>query len=305
MWSGPLPSLAVRRYLRHKFDDLKTNYADSEWWSTQLKYHLAYPLHRMYVSSSTEESVRLMDEAWDVLVVLDACRADLFEEVTNLSTFEEYKRVNSGASSTREWVNQQFTSDAWDDTVYISGQPVPAKALQSPFHAFLEPWRDTPADVLATPPELIAETALDAAERYPDKRLLVHFFQPHFGPPETLELLENFSGDVQHVWEALSKGIVDDETVWQTYQENLESVLPVVDQLVDSLDGRVVITSDHGNLFGSRIRPFSFEEVGHPRGLRHPDLVEVPWAVVSGADRDRRDTAAIDSQLSALGYRSD
>lgn len=118
MWSGPLPSLAVRQYLRYKLDDLKANYADSGWWTKQLKYYLTYPLHRLYVSSSTGRSVRLMDEEWDVLVILDACRADLFEEIAELAYFEEYTRVNSGASSTREWAKRQFASDAWHDTVF-------------------------------------------------------------------------------------------------------------------------------------------------------------------------------------------
>jgi hypothetical protein len=246
-----------------------------------------------------------MDEEWDTLIVLDACRSDLFEAMVDMDLFESYKRVNSGASSTREWIKRQFHGTAWHNTVYVSGQPVPAKALQAPFHAFLEPWRDTPSDVLATPPERVAEAALTAAETFPDKRLLIHFFQPHFGPPETLELLEDGSVEVQHIWEALDRDLVETDDVWQAYQQNLQSVLDVVYQLIDALDGRIVVSSDHGNLFGDRISPFLFEEVGHPGGLRHPDLVEVPWAVASQSDRTTRDTTDIDATLSALGYMSD
>jgi len=48
-------------------------------------------------------------------------------------------------------------------------------------------------------------------------------------------------------------------------------------ELLDELDGKSVVTSDHGNLFGERLWPIPIRRYGHPRGLRHPALIDVPW----------------------------
>lgn len=149
---------------------------------------------------------------------------------------------------------------------------MPARSIQAPFHAFLEPWRRTPDDVLVTPPELTAETAKDAAERFPEKRLLVHFFQPHFPPTESVGWCDDeTTSELQHVWEGVRRGVFDDEAVWERYESNLSDVLEYVYELLDELDGRKVVSADHGNLFGERISPFPFTEYGHPDGVRHPD----------------------------------
>ena len=47
--------------------------------------------------------------------------------------------------------------------------------------------------------------------------------------------------------------------------------------LIESLDGKTVVTSDHGNLFGRRLWPIPLQKYGHPPGLRFPELIEVPW----------------------------
>jgi hypothetical protein len=73
--------------------------------------------------------------------------------------------------------------------------------------------------------------------------------------------------------------------VRRAYRANLEAALPAVGRLLDGLDGRVVVTSDHGNCVGERAWPVPIREWGHPEGIYVRPLVAVPWLVVEG---DRR-----------------
>ncbi|MFQ5885465.1 MAG: hypothetical protein ACE5IO_10250, partial [Thermoplasmata archaeon] len=51
-------------------------------------------------------------------------------------------------------------------------------------------------------------------------------------------------------------------------------------RLVQVLKGRVVITSDHGNLFGE------YGLFRHPRGLYLPELTQVPWLELQGGEKN-------------------
>jgi hypothetical protein len=64
------------------------------------------------------------------------------------------------------------------------------------------------------------------------------------------------------------------EAAMELYEENLRIVLDAVSDLVDTLDGRVVVTADHGEAFG---------EQGvweHHIETHIPALLEVPWLEV-------------------------
>ena len=60
----------------------------------------------------------------------------------------------------------------------------------------------------------------------------------------------------------------------ELYQQDLELALKEVEKLLEELDGKVVITSDHGESFGENL------EWGHPLKSKNPVLVEVPWLEV-------------------------
>jgi hypothetical protein len=67
------------------------------------------------------------------------------------------------------------------------------------------------------------------------------------------------------------------------------------------VDGRTVITSDHGNLVGERAWPVPVRLYGHPEGIRHPALVKVPWAVIEGDGR----RAVVDEGVHAVTGEAD
>jgi hypothetical protein len=309
--------------LRYVADELRAHADDRLWWKQRLTQRVVAPAHgRLY----GDAGVRVMDEDWDTLVVLDACRADLFATVADLDAFDGYRTVRSPASMTAEWAETQFAGRAFGDTVYVSANPYLSTVAGDAFHDLLEVWREGfdegEATVLA---EDVADAARDAHERHPDKRLVVHFMQPHYpfvGHPELRyaswspdEILDGEYGESRphDPWQALDMGLVEYERVLSAYADNLRYALEETFALADDLDGRTVVTSDHGNLIGERLWPVPLRGYGHPRGLRSPALVKVPWATLDGDRREVTDegTSAVaeanesevESRLRALGYR--
>jgi hypothetical protein len=69
-----------------------------------------------------------------------------------------------------------------------------------------------------------------------------------------------------------TSNIIKKETAWKYYHYNLLHVLYYVKKLFPYLEGKIIITADHGNAFG-----FGGIYFGHPWSSRIPPLVEVPW----------------------------
>ena len=268
--------------------------------------------------------ISVVDEDWDNLIVLDACRADLFEEVADLDEFDEYRRVTSNASNTTPWTRKNFAGNSLGDIVYVTANPVTSKVAPNAFHELREVWTDGyDPDHHTILPEPVVEETLAARDDHGDKRLVAHFVQPHmpFVPrPDLIYRTHWRPGDVEspeadppnNIWHALELGEVDREAVWEGYRENLEYVLDDAIELARELPGRSVIMSDHGNMLGERTIP-PIRVFGHPPGLRCPELVTVPWAVIEGGERPEivseevqsrteYGTQAIKQRLHELGY---
>lgn len=285
------------------------------------RYHSA--LHR---ALSTERPTRVLDEEWDNLLILDGCRYDTFEECNTIDG-DLQSRVSPGSQSW-EFLRRNFSGESAHDVVYVTANPFSSRLEDDVFHALidlLDAWDDQLQTVL---PGAVVEAALDAHDRFPDKRLIVHFMQPHypFLGQRGRELdVRGFhrdqedSFDEPSVWQVLRHRQYDYEgvtrrTVKAAYRENLEVALPHVERLVAELPGRSVVTADHGNLLGERLYPVPVREYGHPRGLYSPPLVRVPWLVVDGGERRSVtseppvDTPDLEDEivtrrLEALGYR--
>jgi len=276
-------------------------------------------------------AVDLVAADWDNLIVIDACRADLFEETMDTDWYDEYRRVVSVDSNTTPWSIKNFKGRELGDTVFVTGNPATSKTVPDDFHRFIEVWADPEAhdaNSYTVPPEPVCDATREAAAEYPDKRLVVHLVQPHapFVPRPDLvyrtywseadrvgvNVGEPDADPPNNVWEALELGLVDRDEVWEGYRENLEYVMGPVHDLAADLPGKTVITSDHGNVLGERTVTGRLV-YGHPGGIRLRALVEVPWAVIEGGERKtiRNDgvysegsmeSEIIDQRLAALGY---
>lgn len=265
--------------------------------------------------------VDVFEEDWDVCLVLDACRYDYFAEVAGERLEGTLEARESVASATIEWIDTCLGDETYFDTVYVSANPKLPSAADGgeTFHDCVYTWEELDAsrdDSASIEPDVVADLAIEAAEEYPDKRIVGHFMQPHcpfLGPVGREEFPE--TPWTQHVLQPQYREDGVRDRLQRCYRENLEYVLPHVERVLDALEGKLVVTADHGQLLGERVRPVPVREVSHPVGTYVPELVEIPWYVEetgarrdhvadapdeSGADGDRD----VEEMLEHLGYRA-
>jgi len=289
-------------------------------------------LNRLYYTrfrtrDYNHDAPNVFKEDWDNLLILDACRYDAFRDA--LSEFdlpgELDSRLSRGASTT-EFLAANFAETDLSDTVYVTGttmlyrNSVLKDAVDHNLHAVVDVWEDAiDVDEWGISPERMKDAALDAHEEYPDKRLVVHFIQPHI--PFIGEFGRDRFGHVEgSIWQKVRRGEVDatDEELWRAYRENLHRVLPSVRDLLEVLPGRSVVTADHGQLIGDQLKPLPVRDYGHPSGIYCDELVRVPWHVSDNGDRkevvaegageeySEKDRSELDSKaeehLKHLGY---
>ena len=259
----------------------------------------------------------VMAEDWDNLLILDACRYDLFEQVYSPS--QNLESRTSLGTNTAEFLERNFLGNHFPDTVYITANPqVRAHSADDCFHDCIHLWdTDWDEEYQTVLPETVASAAVKTQQEYPNKRLIVHFIQPHYPfigetgsqvPHRTLSNTGLISGAESEIsiWDRLARGDIDSELVKQAYQENLELTIPHVKNLIEDLIGKSIVTSDHGNAFG-RLGIY-----GHPRECYIRELTQVPWLVCDTGERKQVTTEPsttpantdgdIDQRLRDLGY---
>lgn len=257
-------------------------------------YVFAEKLWQTYFNLVDHEGVDVVDEDWDYLIILDACRYDVFKEVNWLDGTLE-KRISRG-SMTAEWVRQNFQG-YHDDIVYVSTSPfvtgieeIGGFDAHEHFHDVIEVMIKNQVEPKGsagvTHPQDVVDAAIDAHDQYPNKRLIIHFNQPH----------APYIGEPRLTWRDSDMDIGDEfqmftqPNVREAFRGNLELVLNHVEKLLDYLTGRVVISADHGEAFGEK------GIISHPPGVYIPELVEVPWFIIKNGERPniRNEAQSID-----------
>jgi hypothetical protein len=280
-------------------------------------------LNRLYYSRSTSsynaDGIDVFDQEWDNLIILDACRCDYYAEQTRFDGPLECRRSRGSASN--EFIRGNFSDRTLHDVVYVSGNRWFLNLrdhLDCELHAYRDVERDFHVDRVdgddeegyVPYPETVMEAAAEAAEEFPEKRLLIHLMQPHkpyLGPHSD-----------QFTYEAglrttMQNSEADTETLRAAYRETLDITLDTVGAHLDALEGLTVISADHGELLGERASPLPVRWYGHPEGVYVPELVEVPWHVVSEGPRrtiraeppqeiPEPDEEEVTDTLRALGY---
>lgn len=274
--------------------------------------------------------VNIMEEQWDYLIILDACRYDYMEQVwQNYLTGKLSKKISVG-SSTLEWRDKTF-KDYYDDVIYISTNPyinslAPVKGFSAKEHFYKvydvwrEHWDRATNGVL---PEAVTRASINIIRRNPDKRAIIHYVQPHepyIGPnipsfdfhrPRPLaerlidkdEQYKRKTSFKDRILRIISdfcyrKGITGRLSLWRVrqflrmppmshmdavrrnlgkeglrraYMENLKIALKHVAELVDAVNGKIVITADHGEMLGEK------GLYSHWPGAKNKLLLEIPW----------------------------
>ncbi|MFC7021032.1 MULTISPECIES: hypothetical protein [Haloarcula] len=316
--------------------NLRNHWNDPKWWREiampfAVRATIVQPYFR-YVHDN--DGIDVMDEEWDNLLILDACRYDMFAAHNTLAG-DLQRRVSKG-SNTAEFLQRNFAGQTFDDTVYVTANPQVDVRLDAPFYETVSVWKDAWDEAFNTVrPEAMVEATLEAQERFPEKRIIAHFVQPHYpfigefgrtlvDDQAGIELSkrqatgETAESDHYNVWDLLQRGVVSEADVWKGYNENLQLTLEHVEDLLEELFGRTVVTSDHGNLVGERPTPcpVPFRMYGHPPSVYADALVTVPWLVVEsetrrdiveGVPTDERGDEPVEDEdaeerLRALGY---
>lgn len=242
-------------------------------WNKTL-YHLYIRLVALPFKIKPHDGIAVMEQEWDNLLVLDACRYDTFQKLNTIPG--DLQNVKSRATSTPQWLKRNFT-DTYDNVVYVAGNPYVSDLANDGYfnaedhfhhveHVWDTGWDD---DLHTVPPEAINEAARRMQEKYPDRRLILHYMQPHepfIGDTNFLHIEERGWDRVKQVW--------FHPDLKQAYDDNLRLVLDAVDDLLPHLEGKIVITADHGELFGT------YGLIRHPKDVFLKTLYEVPWLVI-------------------------
>jgi len=232
---------------------------------------------------------KILEEQWDYLIILDACRYDIFKKVNKIPGCLS-KRISAG-THTVEWSKNVFSGNL-DDIVYVSANPqvsnIKLKKTIGSANAFFHlenVWDWGWDDQLSTVHPLQVNEAVSKLRiRYPGKRMIIHYIQPHspyIGEPNLQHREVNEKIPLFRWWQnQIKSGELTTEQFKKAYTGNLELVLKYVDELIRELEGRIIITSDHGEAFG---------ELGiyaHPPMMNMKVLLEVPWLIVEKTNKN-------------------
>lgn len=255
---------------------------------------------------------------WDVLIVLDACRTDLWRDVAPEYDLPEGDTAWSNASCSIDWYRRNFTQMpervADEQVGVVTANPFADHGAE---HAKSADLRDVPLahfrplyetewgqvetdpPIETVPPERVTDHAIDAWRRRDElgiDRLVVHYMQPHepfierpewsYQDPDDNPVLKNLVTDGYEAgtspWQAMiDSGEVSVDEFWPVYQANLRWVLDdVTARLLCNLDADAVISADHGNGLGE------WGEWHHPPGAIGPAVRRVPWVRVRATDEE-------------------
>lgn len=262
-----------------------------------------------------------------ILIILDACRFDYFEQ--NYSDFfdGELSKVLTKNTYTMDYLSNTWKGE--HDITYVAGAPVitdynfeensrPFRPSEH-FNEIVDVWEaGYDKDLGVTPPEKVTESAI----RNMGDRMVVHYFQPHApyigdfsltGSKDSSsknETIGHHKGEkTKDLYQKIEEGEIDESELRKAYEDNLIRVLESVKQLIGPIEDKrpIYITADHGEILGENGRFMH-------GGLPHPKLNEVPWLKVDRdsvnvegrkkgqSNEEGKEDEEIKKQLQNLGY---
>lgn len=247
----------------------------------------------------------LAETPWDILVVLDACRADYFQIVCG-----DCEEVVTPGRNTPAWLAHGVANlFATRGATYFTANPIVEQQdeighhrlkLVSLWEKYWGKWGVY--DLPTVHPASAIAAYLSMADQYPRPHVL-HLMQPHApyigrvglpcicGPKTTAV----YFADVPTADECLADGRITFQMMRMAYTENLRLVWQAVQALMAQVSGKVVVTSDHGELLGEYGGLHGHSQL---RLYKKPETLLVPWV--------ERDCSPIlpdrKERLAALGY---
>jgi hypothetical protein len=229
----------------------------------------------------SEEPTSIKEMEWDNLVILDACRHDVYEDVFGESDY----RISVGGA-TKEFIQKSFSGGEFQDTVYITANPHfypskfreltgknPEEVFHTVYNVYETDWDNEKGTVM---PRSLVRDSISANNLFEDKKLIIHFMQPHtpFINSELDESVINWNNEIEggrQIYSYARINKIDNEKVRKDYRDNLKVLEEAIGELREKLDGKTVVTADHGELLGEN------GLYGHFPGCKAKKLRRVPW----------------------------
>lgn len=237
---------------------IRENWKNIDWWRNIIIYNVLKHVYNLLPNNGHY----VLNEEWDNLIILDACRHDTLEEV--IGTKIDY-RISRG-SSTGQFLVENFGDTYCDDIIYVCVQPNLSQFCKG-FYKMVDVVKGKWDIRKPVHPEQLYISVIANKKANPSKRIIAHFIQPH----------EPFLKD-PHIKPKVWQSGYSSEEIYEAYKRNLLVVLPYALKLAGKLSGKTVITADHGEAFGDRVGPIRV--YGHPKYIRIPALTKVPWMVI-------------------------
>lgn len=278
--------------------------------------------------TNDNSGIRILDEEWDTLVILDCARFDIFNNVSNLPG--SLRKVRSRASATGEFIRQNFEERKAHDLVYLSANPTVGKlANLIDIYKIVGVWgppgtkRGQESKRGLVDPGPVLQQSRDLHNKFPNKRHIVHLLPPHV-PHRFKHGRELPHESPYRNYDAAREGLITASDMKSVYSENLGMIINEISSLLNQIDGKIVVTADHGELlgegmplwmklihhrWGNRLARYDF---GHYPTVDVPELRDVPWleypyknrrTIVEEVPQESEfDDISIRDNLSALGY---
>lgn len=256
----------------------------------------------------------LLDEEWDVAIILDACRVDALRYcASEYDWLTEIEATTSVAGRTPEWMDATFQQPAACSSIhYVSGNPYSVSHLDDEWFAEIlhlseHEWNEQYHTVPAKP---VTDAAIRTWRSAESGSMVVHYMQPHFPSIPSLRgdvPAKSFGrGGIDGRWESVRRDEITKVDVVESYLANLRYVLDEVSVLLQNMDADdVLITADHGTCLGE------YGIYGHA-GYHLPKVFSIPLVWTTATDEHTREPdnitvetstdQSVEEQLAALGY---
>lgn len=236
----------------------------------------------------------ILNEESFLLIVLDDCRYDIFRLIYRKYLSGNLIPAKSSFSGSRWLVPDVFSLQEFRD-IRIFYSAISVETHDVKLEKFAPPGRNL--EIIRVEPSIARDigTVLphelnnEVLRKGLSKRNIIWYMQPHYPWIAYKQLSLKLRNAVKWhhftprnlIGEVCKRSNITRHEIYKAYIANLEIVLESVSKLIreirDSFKGRIVVTSDHGELLG---------EYGlflHPPRYMLPQLVIVPWLEVEQA----------------------
>jgi hypothetical protein len=282
------------------------------------------------------EQMNIYERDWDLLIILDACRVDTIQEISDEYHFlpDSIPSITSVAGDSPKWLANTFNEEWISDinrTGYISANPHTRRVLGdtmdglftevggpedrlSDFEYFAPIWEtDWDEELETVPARAVTDHLIQFYRSQPSKRTIAHYMQPHFPSVpspigEGMDIENQAHWNSNDVWTLIKNGEIAVDEAYDSYVQNLRYVLDDIQLVLSNIDAEnVIITADHGNAFGE------WGEYGHGfSGIG--SIRNVPWIETSARDKNEYqpeskeilddESPSVEEKLRALGYKA-